>query len=76
MMMMYTYQIRWDGDDRFTITKWDGGTRPTQTYRVDLHRKSCSCPSGIYRKYCKHIDKVRKLKDLVKNTDQVIGWEE
>jgi hypothetical protein len=47
---------------RFTISKWNfGDTQPSAIYVVDLSKKkpTCTCMSGRYRGYCKHIDMAR-----------------
>lgn len=57
------YMIRQDTNAKYTVTKWDGGSLPVQVYLVQRDkgdRFTCTCPSGYHRRYCKHMDMVRK----------------
>lgn len=36
-----------------------------QTYTIDSRGRTCSCPAGVYRGRCKHLDAVRGLMDLL-----------
>lgn len=51
-------------DHRYLVSKWeDGSVEPETVYTVTLkgRDKGCSCPSGIYRGYCKHTGMVREF---------------
>jgi hypothetical protein len=53
------YLVRQEHARSFTMTKWedDMSVLPIATYRLTLNDKNkvaCSCPSGVYRGYCKH----------------------
>ena len=52
----------------------DGKLLPEVTYRVKLDKKkvTCSCPSGTYRGYCKHLDMAQKYRALEKAMDGYI----
>jgi len=57
------YTISQVEENRWTIAKWEGGETPTTTYEVvESERGSltCTCPSGVYRGWCKHTVMVRK----------------
>jgi len=61
---MIEYIIRFERDEGlFTVSKWAfGDITPMVEYKVNLAKKraTCSCPSGTYRGYCKHIDMCRE----------------
>ena len=59
------YLIRKEHSRQFTMSKWadDLATAPLVVYRLtinDKNRIACSCPSGVYRSYCKHTKMLRK----------------
>ena len=62
---MTEYMIRKDGYDRYTVTKWNGGAMPIAIYQLELSQQkriTCTCASGTYRKYCKHIDMIKEIR--------------
>ncbi|MGW8178105.1 MAG: hypothetical protein ACWGQW_04830 [bacterium] len=59
--MVADYLIKQEGN-KYTISKWEGGSEPSQIYELteaQNGRLTCSCPSGRYRGWCKHTTMVR-----------------
>lgn len=52
---------------------FEGEDKPEQTYTVISKngKVKCSCPSGIYRGYCKHTNMVKKYQELEKTSDTI-----
>lgn len=58
-----SYTLCKDSDGSYHVVKWeDGKVIPEAEYIVSVSRgrKTCSCPSGRYRGYCKHTNIVNR----------------
>lgn len=61
--MKSEYAISQQEEKKWLVSKWEGGGEPSQAYEVvESERGSltCSCPSGMYRGWCKHQAMIRK----------------
>ena len=63
---MSEYIVQFISSHEFKVHKFiSDEIRPDISYSVTINknnRMSCSCPSGTYRKYCKHTEMVSKFK--------------
>lgn len=59
------YQIRDLDSHTFEITKWEGGRRPAEVYRVDQYPKEfkCNCHAGAHGRECKHVKMIKDYLD-------------
>jgi hypothetical protein len=56
------YLVREEGQDTFTVSKWEGGKEPSAVYTCKLRRGKweCNCPSGHSRGQCPHPEIIKK----------------
>lgn len=68
------YIVQSINDYEYKVHKFDGTSYlPETTYIVTFRKNkvACSCPSGTYRGYCKHITMVSKYRAIEKLTDDI-----
>ena len=73
---MSDYIVQPTEDDKiFKVHKFTTNDKiPEETYTVRLNRRkrACSCPSGTYRGYCKHLTFVREFIKRYNSLDCII----
>lgn len=67
----FYYMVRPTGDGtQYLVSKWeDSNDQPDTVYTVTTKGKGkgCSCPSGVYRGYCKHTGMVREFAERTRS---------
>jgi hypothetical protein len=68
------YLIQAVNSSEYRVHKFfEGEDMPDTTYKVTIKngKMGCSCPSGVYRGYCKHSNMVKKYRELEKTSETI-----